>query len=490
MGEMREVLESIQDHTSVEIKERYRNPSIGMGEVLIGHSKSKVWIVNNDFTRSTIIQRDITGGFQGTTNTGVKGEYSEFGSLAIPKNREPAITLLQEYEGPFEKVFINGQRKSFVIRNSAHYRNTGSDIRDVVVGVAGQKNWSTFPLLKDALASLDKLESEIVRKREAEEAAKRKAEELRRKQAEEAERLAREEAKRLEEEARKAEEEARKLQQEIEAAQIERETILSEASKAAAFIREQMSLRRNPVLDKSQNRAKFSNMYNGAAEIINGGPGTGKTTTMIQRLKLLIDRGDLENYIANHPDCKLTNEQLDYISATANNWVYFSPNDLLKKYLQDNMNYEGLTGTNQRTAVWTDFLKNAVRDEYHLAGQDSPFDFMIPKRADKNIYSGDHYRIIQNFTDFFLAQVKEKFSKVAKIDCSKFSWKIQGSIIIKECAKADTISSIPELIKFLIHIADVDKRNYANGIALQTDQKLLQSTTRMLATFLTDISNY
>ena len=210
MGEMREVLESIQDHTSVEIKERYRNPSIGMGEVLIGHSKSKIWIVNNDFTRTTIIQRDITGGFQGTTSTGVKGEYSESGSVAIPKNREPAITLLQEYEGPFEKVFINGQRKSFVIRNSAHYRNTGSDIRDVVVGVAGQKNWSTFPLLKDALASLDRLEGEIVRKREAEEAAKRKAEELRRKQAEEAERLAREEAKRLEEEARRAEEEASK----------------------------------------------------------------------------------------------------------------------------------------------------------------------------------------------------------------------------------------------------------------------------------------
>lgn len=472
MGEMREVLESIQDHTSVEIKERYRNPSIGMGEILIGHSKSKIWIVNNDFTRTTIVHRDITGGFQGTTSTGVKGEYSESGSVAIPKNREPAITLLQEYEGPFEKIFINGLKKNFVIRNSAHYRNTGSDIRDVVVGVAGQKNWSTFPLLKDALASLDRLEGEINRKREAEEAVKRKAEEFRRKQAKEAEKLAREEAKRLEEEARKAEEEARKLQQEIEAAQNEREAILSEASKAAAFIREQMSLRRNPVLDKSQNKAKFSNMYNGAAEIINGGPGTGKTTTMIQRLKLLIDRGDLENYIANHPDCKLTNEQLDYISATTNNWVYFSPNNLLKKYLQDNMNYEGLTGTNQRTVVWTDFLKNAVRDEYHLAGQDTPFDFMIPKKADKNIYRGDHYRIIQNFTDFFLAQVKEKFSKVAKIDCSKFSWKIQGSIIIKECAKADTISSIPELINFLIHIEGVDKRNYANGVALPTGSEI------------------
>ena len=471
MGELREVLESINGHTSVEIKERYRNPSIGMGEILIAHSKAKIWIVNNAFTRTTVVHRDITGGFQGTTNTGIKGEYYESGSITIPKNREPAITLLQEYEGPFEKVFVNGQRKTFVIKGSAHYRNTGSDIRDVVVGVAGQKNWSTFPKLKEALAKLDKLDDEINNDSEAKEEANKNAEIIW-KQVEEAEWLDPEETRRLKIEAKKAEKKAKLLQQKIDAARKEREAILSEASKAAAFIREQMSLRRNPVLDKSQNKAKFSNMYNGAAEIINGGPGTGKTTTMIQRLKLLIDRGDLENYIANHPECKLTDEQLDYISSTNDNWVYFSPNELLKKYLQDNMNYEGLTQTNSRTAVWSDFLKNAVRDDYHLAGQDSPFDFLTPKKTDKIIYTGNHYRIIQNFTDFFLAQIKEKFAKVAKIECAKFNWKIQGSIIIKECAKAENISSIPELIKFLIHIAGVDKRNYANGVALPTGSEI------------------
>ena len=472
MGELNDVLKSISDHTSVEIKERFRNPSIGMGEILIANSKTRIWIVNNEYEPTTVILHDITGGYQGTASTGGKAEYTEKGSFAVPKNREPAVTLLEEYEGPFEKVFINGQKKKFVIRNSSHYTNTGSDIRNVVVGIAGQKNWSTFPLLRDALDSLDRVDDKIRSIKEAEDNAKRKAEEIRRRQENETARLAQEEAKRLEEAARKAEEEARKLQQDIEAAQNEREIILSEASKAAAFIREQMSLRRNPVLDKHQNKAKFSNMYNGAAEIINGGPGTGKTTTMIQRLKLLIDRGDLENYIANHPDCKLTNQQLDYISSTQDNWIYFSPNELLKKYLQDNMNYEGLTGTNQRTAVWTDFLKNAVRDEYHLAGQDSPFDFMIPKKADKAIYSGNHYRIIKHFTDFFLNKVKEKFAKVAKIDCSKFDWKIQGNVIAKECAKAETISSISELLRFLIHIANVDKQIFVNGIALPTGSEI------------------
>ena len=97
---------------------------------------------------------------------------------------------------------------------------------------------------------------------------------------------------------------------------------------------------------------------------------------------------------------------------------------------------------------------------------------MIPKKADKAIYSGDHYRIIQNFTDFFLSQVKEKFAKVAKIDCSKFEWKIQGDIITKECAKAESITSIPELLRFLIHTANVDKRNYIKGVALPTGSEI------------------
>ena len=486
MGELKDVLNSIHSHTTVENHDRYRNLSIGRGEVLIANQKktTTIWIVNNEFISTSTPVKDITGSVVTTSSNGIKGEYSEPGTVAIPKNREPAATLLQEYEGPHSKVFVNGNKCHFIIKNSAHYSNSNGSVSNVYVGIAGNNNWTIFASLKQAVDSLRRLDDDIIRKQAAEEQAKKKAEELRRKQEEEARRLAAEEAKRLEDEAKQAEEEARKLNSEIEAAKTERENILTELKNAQAFIRNQVSLRNNPVLDKSQNAAKFSHIYDGAAVVINGGPGTGKTTTMIQRLKLLIDKGDLENYILNHDDCKLAKEQIDIISSTTDNWIYFSPNELLKKYLQDNMNYEGLTDTNHRTAVWKDFLKNAVRDEYHLAGQDSPFDFVAPKKADRNIFVGNHYAIIENFTNYFIAQVKERFVKILQIDTNKFNWKILGNIIKKECELIEAVTTLDELLWFLLHLENVDKRNIIDGKRLPSGSDIateFNENTRKLA---------
>jgi DNA helicase IV len=43
--------------------------------------------------------------------------------------------------------------------------------------------------------------------------------------------------------------------------------------------------------------------------VVDGGPGTGKTTTLIQRLKCLISRLELEDNMLNNPDIKITDEQ-------------------------------------------------------------------------------------------------------------------------------------------------------------------------------------
>lgn len=474
MSELNELLKSISDHCETESRERFRNLSIGRGEMMmIGLKKPQtIWIVNSDPTATHGIARDITGAAVTTFSSGRKDTYSETGTLAVSKNREFARILLQNYEGTHSCVFPNHQKKHFQIKNSAHYTNNyDGNVTDIHIGVSGMKDWRFFVSLRAALYSLDRIDEAIQEKKQLEEEAERKAAELRKKQqehearkaeeaairAEKAAREAEEEARKAAEEARKAEEEAKKLNEEIKAAQAERDNILAEASKAAAFIRKQVSLRRNPVLDRYQDDAKFSNLYNGVAEVISGGPGTGKTTTIIQRLKLLIDRDDLEDYMENHDDCKLRKDQLDIISSSTDNWIYFSPNDLLKNYLQDNMNYEGLTNTKNRTVVWKDFLKEAIRDGYHLAGQDCPFDFMGKKNDSTIIFKANHMAIVENFTRFFLEQVKERFRKASRIDYSQFEWKVLGQILTREFAKVDSIDSIDTLLRFLIRLDGIDE---------------------------------
>lgn len=474
MSELHEVLESIHTHCSVENKEGYRNLSIGRGEIMMQGMQTPrtIWLLNTEPTYSYTIQRDITGAARGTSSTGVKEVYTQKGETAISKNKQYARIILQNYEGSHSCVFENKQQKNFLIKSSAHYTNNQKEVTNIHIGVSGMKDWKYFSSLKAALAGLLRTEEDIKAKRQAEADNQKKLEELKRKQAEEAQRLAEAEAKRIEEEARKAEEEAQKLREEIAAAQEERDKFLQEASQAAAFIRHQVSLRRNPVLDKHQDKAKFSNLYNGIAEIINGGPGTGKTTTMIQRLKLLIDRADLEDYIENNDDCRLTESQLDVISSSSDNWIYFSPTDLLKKYLQDNMSYEGLRNVNQRTMVWKDFLKEAIRDEYHLAGQDCPFDFAKRKKEDAKIYKRNHLAIIENFNTYYLQQIKERFLKISKIDTSKFEWKIIGSIIARECAKVESITNLRDLLSFLIHLESIDKEIVVNGTTIMSGTEI------------------
>lgn len=443
-----------------------------------------IWILNSEPQQTWGISRNITGSAIATYSSGRKEVYAERDTVAVSKNREFARILLNNYEGPHSCKFMNGQVKTFLIRNSAHYINSGGNVTNIHVGVAGMADWSVFANLNEALRSLNELDRAIRESLRREEEAQRRAEELHKQQQEEAARL--------------VEEEARRLNAEIKEAQEKREAILTQANKAAEFIRKQVSLRRNPVLDKHQDSAKFSNLYNGVAEVINGGPGTGKTTTIIQRLKLLIDRGDLEDYMNNHDDLKLTQEQLGIISSSTDNWIYFSPTDLLKKYLQDNMNYEGLKNTSHRTVVWAEYLKDAVRDEYHLAGQDCPFDFLGKKSESRNIFTGNHIAIIENFTQFFIEQVKDRFRKVAKIDYNQFEWKILGKIIIEECAKIETVNSIDSLVRFLVHLSGIDQRLIVNGQRVESgtsivtiyNEKIRLLTDRCIALLKRDEGRY
>ena len=476
------VLDSISKHTSYETRNRYRNLSIGRGVIKIsGVSQTKeVWIVNRDYERTSLIIRDVTGAARGAEYSAINEVYEEPGSVVISKNREYAKVLLRKFSGPDSIVLRDGRRIHFTVFNSASYLNDSGNIINLRVGVSGLMNaWVVFNSLAEARRGIKAKEEELAAKRKKEDEAKRKAEELLLKQKEEAERLAKEESERLAEEARKAEEEARKAEEARIAVEQERLQLIDKYQQARAFIRTQVSLRKNPVLDDFQDEAKFSNLFNRKTVIINGGPGTGKTTTMIQRLKLMIDRLDLEDYIRNHNDLVLSDEQFSVITSS-NNWIYSSPNELLKKYLQGNMDYEGLTEYQAKTAVWSTFLQNCVRDYYHLAGQEAPFSFVGKKMQGHKPFIGDEFRFIDSFSAYVLEQVKESFKKVSQIDCSGFEWRILGSIIIRECKGVESVKSIRELIQFLLSIERVDRNVIINNRRQKSGKELADDYTQSI----------
>lgn len=455
MSEKEELLDEknllidIDQHCRKEYQGRYTDLSIGRGVIRIMGvpAPKKLWIVNKEYQRRSINVTDIHGTVTGTQMSGQPQNLNEDG-IAISKNKGYARALLENYEGTHVNKMPDGRVFNFMIKSSATYINDRGLATNLKYGIAGDSDWSRYVNVTSALNMLTRIRESIQETIDAEAEARRRAEELRK--------------KKQEEEARKAEEEARKLEQERIALEAERQELIDKYNKATAFIRKQVALRNNPVLDKNQNEAKFSNVFNGFAEVINGGPGTGKTTTMIQRLKLLIDRGDLEDYRANNSDCKLKDRELDIITGT-DNWIYFSPNQLLKKYLESNMNYEGLTQTGNRTVVWKDFLMNAVRDKYNLAGSDCPFEFAKRRYENIPIFIDGHLQIISSFIEYFISKTKEKYLRIATVDTSRFEWNTLGSVIKRGCEKAQKVNNLSDLLRFLISMESVDENIFVEG---------------------------
>ena len=460
-----QILNSIDKHIKKEIESGAVNRTIGRGRAVAGKNDMQVWITNRESKSNYKFYTDQYGRQNSYGDDSKVDTYTGDGPVTS-KNSPWGRIILQNCYGMHTVPTPRG-RLSFILENSANYIQHNGDAERLTVGV-GEKGWVSLGKLQEALRKYAKGIDSLQTAKEEREAAKaekarleteakqreeeRKAE-LKRIEDEEEKKRVEEEHRREEEERqrkiREEEERIKKLKEEAKKLEDELTNQMAQYAKAASFIRKQATLRFNPVLDKVQDEIKFCNLFNGTTTIINGGPGTGKTTTLIQRLKLLICKLDLKDYV-EIGECKLTDQQLDIVSDNGGNWMFFSPTELLKEYLKENMNYEGLQDTSNKVQVWNTYLAKILRDKYHLAGDNAPFSFKKKEHEGTILIKDGELDILDEYKEFFMNELKRELERVASLDISAFSWRILGGNIVNDCKAGMEMTNLKDLYLLLM----------------------------------------
>lgn len=119
---------------------------------------------------------------------------------------------------------------------------------------------------------------------------------------------------------------------------------------------DRMQLRDQPILDQYQDaifRLPLDNQL-----LITGPPGTGKTTTLIRRLGQKLEQDFL---LAEEQDLLRSVVRLDSLPHEQS-WVMFSPTELLKLYVKEAFNREGIPAPEQRIRTWSDERRHLARN--------------------------------------------------------------------------------------------------------------------------------
>lgn len=183
------------------------------------------------------------------------------------------------------------------------------------------------------------------------------------------------------------------------------------------YVSETAELKYQPILDPWQEESKRENYFNGVTTILDGGPGTGKTTTLIQRIKFLIDPAALEDYGVSFSESKRS-----MISAAVSNWVFYTPNELLKLYLKESMVREGLLANDQTVRVWQS-ERTSVMKLYGLIspGESSGNSKFLHQRNSHQCYRYEQARVneLLKVSELELSEgiaeiIKEKFSEAVR----------------------------------------------------------------------------
>ena len=356
------------------------------------------------------------------------------------------------------------------IGDSIYYGNRPQPYKMKVYNTATYRHWTTGSIDQVQIQQEDKkryrfadLKSLLSQFQEARRQAQENQRRLRELQLEREE-IERQQKKAAEEEAfrlqKEQEENERRTQEYQEKAELLEKEIAETNAKIKfikSFVRDSLELRIQHILDPSQEEAKRSHIYDDVPVLIDGGPGTGKTTTMIQRLKFLLSDEALHDYT------KLSDTEIDELTnpATINSkWVFFSPNTLLLEYLRNNMREEELIANDGNTFTLEQFRKKMLL-EYKLRNPetDSPFKNYSFRDGTAQPLILNAKQTIQDFEHFCIDNITNILLKAYSLPTADYEWHSTAVEIKAYCKRAENVKDMAALVNLFNSLQDNQNKN-------------------------------
>lgn len=453
---IRQIGESIQSHVEKEHKEDISNRAFARATCTLSSESisphvETVWITNREDYQGYKEKRDFTGtGI--IIQLGRKTALQDSDGKSVYKNSKLGEALTKFLSGT-QTYTSPGGEQTLEIHNRSEYKNNGLDPIEVEIRLAGEKDPFRFQRLSLLLDAV-KVEDERIKKQQEE--LKRIEEEKEGIARELEEKYAREEQERLEAEQRKKDAEAKKVLEDIERHEKIRDGKLNQIKAVRSFMRKNVLLRSQHLLDQYQEDAKRSHIYDGVPIVIDGGPGTGKTTTMIQRLMFLLSYQALTEY-----ESKLSIKQIETLTdpeTLDDHWLFFSPTEMLLQYLRDNMREEGLRANDRNTRTIAKFRKKVMHD-YKLfnPAKEGPFkNYSISKGEEILIL--DAKKAIKDFERYIIDYWNKTLTQRSEMKTSEYIWHKDAVSIKSRCQNSGKVKDLDGLMNLFNSLQDNERR--------------------------------